>query len=559
MRVSRKLVYLCASIALSLLFHLLFLLLTSKIHVNPGFLLEPPKIPSRTIKLGKVELLPRPREPEKKKRIAEFVPSHINKSIEKKSQPSEAPKVELLNAFEAKSGNDNKEKNASVKAPEFTTLLKPGKSPDIIAVDGDSLPKSRANFNRLIIPKIPRSSNSDGEGGNEEGGSGLTSGIAAIPLKMRGEPPKIPDAKTLSPDNKLLKPENAEILDSLMEIIISKHIDNTGAFFRIDIRPKQETKMPPFDKDIVFCIDVSGSISSDRLAEFKNGVSLALDRLNPGDRFDIVAFRHSPVPLFGEFRNPTNQNIAEAKLFLNKLLRTGSTNIFAAINPFATRQGKYGDCPERPLLMFLASDGMVNSGEVIDSRELINSFSNRNQATVSLYSFCTGKRTNSFLLDLLAYRNRGESIKAEGAENSGKELADFIFSFSELYVADLDYQISGNLIENTFPKKLPNLCKGRTLSLYGKYPANMKQIGIRITGRDSLGRKQELVCKADMDKAIEAGPELPKDWARQFIYNLYSRFTSEQDEKLIDKIINTAAEFQIEAPYYQQYLVKRRQ
>jgi hypothetical protein len=119
---------------------------------------------------------------------------------------------------------------------------------------------------------------------------------------------------------------------------------------------------------------------------------------------------------------------------------------------------------------------------------------------------------------------------------------------------DLDYQVSGNLSELTFPKKLPHLYANHTLSVYGKFTPETEELGLRITGIDSLGVKQELVFAGNLDDAFEADEQLPKKWALQYIYNLYSRLTANYDEVLKMEIYRTASKYGVDVPYIDKYL-----
>ena len=557
---NKNILYITMSVIISLFFHLAVFILTSKITVGPSYFGEMKKIPSHFIKLGKVDVaMPTPVPEQKKEKKSELLPAHLDEKM-KEMTANETPSKVPLPGNGAEPGKGEDLKVPGIKVPTVPGLHKTLVPPDILQVDGDSLAKNRLDFNRILIPKIPRSGRLGGMYGEGDGeASGLAGGLGKIPLQMRlSMPEHIKSGIPEIPGTKLLPTEKTSVLDNLLDIKIYKfRIPEGGGFFRVDILPKKDAKLRPFKKDIVFCLDVSGSISTEKLAEFKNGISNALNKLSPDDRFEIMAFRHRQIPLFGGFRSPTTKNIREADEFLFKLVRTGSTNIFSAIEPFAGKDNQYKS-PDRPLLMFLSSDGMVNSGEVADSRDVINIFSNRNQETASLFTFCTGKKSNSFLLDLLSYRNRGESFKADNVKESGQVLGNFIENVSEVYVMDLDYQISGNLTDLTFPKKLPHLYTGHPLSVYGYYAADTDEVGLRITGKDSLGRKQELIYKGSISKAEDADENLAKYWALQYIYHLYSRLTASYSEDLRMQIHKIAAQYAIEAPYFDQYLLRKK-
>jgi Ca-activated chloride channel family protein len=283
----------------------------------------------------------------------------------------------------------------------------------------------------------------------------------------------------------------------------------------------------------------------------KSGIFVTLETLHPEDRFNIIAFSSVNQPLFKKPMHPNKETIQAAEAFLFRLRHHGSTNIFSALDMYIGDKYRAGS---RPLIVFLISDGNVNSGKIVDNSELINTVSNRNNDGAHIYTFACGPDKNSFLMDLLAYRNRGESKYVKEVSGSHVKLARFIYDVSDVKVADLDYQTSSNLSEEIFPKRLQNLYKGKTLSLYGYYQPGVKSIDIRITGKDSSGVKREIVFSKKINDAEKADENLPEKWAEQYIYHLYSLLTVRYSDNIVDKILRTAKRFRVKIPYLDEHV-----
>jgi hypothetical protein len=535
---TRKTYFIVISVVLSLIVHAIIFAVSGDISFRSIFLQE--LKPSRYLKMGSVSLNSPETENQAVGRKAQLIRSDetINKNS---SQNFQGPKIRYEDLRNSPVKPPPPDSFKIPKAPSVSTLQK------IIESDGDKLVKERLRVNRLIVPKIARSDSPSlsGDGGSAGGPIELK---LRIPFPLRSSP-DLPPATVA----RLLPEEDLSMIDSLMDVRLFKFTEPDGnGFFQIDITPRKKVSaLKPFTKDVVFCIDSSGSISKEKLDEFRDGVMKSIRKMNPDDRLEIISFKHKAFPLFGGLRNPTAENIKLADEFLSKLKRSGSTNIYSAVEPFVNEKFK---TPDRPLLIFLASDGNVNTGEVFDSRTLVNEISNRNHDNASIFTFGSGRDKNSFLLDLLAYRNRGRSFSAQESENSGIALENFIGDVSGIAVMDLDYQVSGNLSELTFPKKLPHLYANHTLSVYGKFTPETEELGLRITGIDSLGVKQELVFAGNLDDAFEADEQLPKKWALQYIYNLYSRLTANYDEVLKMEIYRTASKYGVDVPYIDKYL-----
>lgn len=543
---NKNTVYIIVSIFLSMIVHFLLLAIFMQISISPD-LLKPPekKIPHR-LKLVKREKPRATKRPGKK--------SAGMSKIEKIDLPSNIPKiVDVPDA--SKSDKRGGEKHDLPKADDIPAPPKDPLLSKIVSIDGDALPAERRKFNRTLIPKLPRSTGVTEFVMNPEGSKSKTPTISpdmrlSTPRKKPSDDPaKLP----VTPDTRLLPYERVQSMDPLLDVKLYKFpLPDGGGFFRIDLSPNRKAAaLRTFRKDVIFLLDVSGSIGRVRLEELKMGLFRTLETFHPEDRFNIVGFKSRNIPLFAQPMHPTEENIKKADHFLFKMRHSGSTNIYSALGLYS---GKNHRTAARPLILFLLSDGKVNYGEIINNRDVINVISNRNHDGAAVYSFSCGRRKNSFLMDLISYRNRGESLDIKIADNSNIPLSKFIYNVAEVKVADLEYQVSSNLSYDTFPKRLPNLHKGKTLSVYGRYPVGTNNIGLRITGMDTSGTRREIVFGGSLSDADTAGKNLPKKWAEQYIYHLYSLITVEYKDSLKKEILRTAKQFKLNLPYLNEHL-----
>ena len=538
---TNKYLYIFISIILSLFLHLMLFVLMMKVTIFPNILDAPAKF-MRTMKIVH-------RPPIAKKDTSQTTAS-----------PAPDTPPELTDMVPAKLPGNNGTPAAKGKydipIPDKTPLSSESPTlPSIISVDADQLPSDRMSFDRNLIPKLPRTSKGDYTFSSSGKGPGTGS-----PIGMRVTlPPSKKINKTLptTPDTRMIPDEKAVRMDPLMDVSIYKYpLPHGGGFFRIDISPnKKAAALKTFNKDVIMLVDVSGSIGRRRLSEFKDGIQNALPTLRSNDRMNIVAFKSKNYPMSEVPVPPTAENLKKAEMFLFKLDHGGTTNVYSALKPYVGIENRTA---ARPLIIFLLSDGQVNSGEVVGSRDLINAVSNRNIDGAAIYTYSCGGDRNSFLMDLLSYRNRGESLNIQDIRGSNKPLTQFIDAVSDIKVADLEYQISSNLAETTFPKRLPNLYKNKVLSIYGRYGREDQEIGLRITGIDSLGVRREIVVGGTIADAVTVDQRLVQNWARQYIYHLYSLLSVKYDEKIKNQIHDIAYRYKLTIPYLDKHLIPRR-
>ena len=538
-----KYLYIFISIVLSLLLHLMMLILMMKVAVFPSLIQEPKKY-NRTMKIVHMPIPKKKKSPE---------PAHTSILPDTPSEIADKMPTTLPDS----TGNSGTETKYDIPIPDKSPISNESPTlPSIVSVDADTLSPERKEFNRTLIPKLPRMI-----GGDYRFSSSGKVGENSEPINLRVTLPplkKLPETLPTTPATRLITEEQVVSMDPLIDVRLYKYPLPTGAgFFRIDLSPnKKAAVLKNFNKDVIVLMDVSGSIGRRRLAEFKDGVQNALYALNPNDRINIVAFKSKNYPMSKLLLPATPKNIKRAEMFIFRLDYGGTTNIYSALEPFVGQKNRVA---ARPLIIFLLSDGQVNAGDVIGSRDLINTISNQNSNGAAIYTYSCGEDRNSFLMDILSYRNRGESLNIPEIRDSNKKLTTFIDAVSDVKVADLEYQISSDLADATFPKRLPNLYKNKTLSIYGRYGREDEAIGLRITGRDSLGLRREIVVGGTIADATTVDYRLAQEWAKQYIYHLYSLLSVKYSVKIKNEIHDVAARYRLELPFLDKHLVPRKE
>ncbi|MFW5893752.1 MAG: VWA domain-containing protein [Verrucomicrobiota bacterium] len=472
-----------------------------------------------------------------------------------------------------------KPKPSDTEAPQLAAAPRP----EIVDIDMEDLAPERATLDRRTRPKLPRR-NVDEENlpslvtsDEVRRATGTTIGAGMRLSTPKVKPLSMPDfndgngngdgedtgksegedaADRFKPDSSLPGlptsdngHRNGDIaeLDSLLTVSLHKReLPSGGGFFRVDIQPNARSdRLLAIPKDILFIIDCSASISHSKLDQFKSATLEALAYLNRHDRFNIVTFRDQPNRLFESPVTPTEDRVAQVEDFFRQLYRKGKTDVYAGIAPFVKKDSER----KRPLNVFVMTDGRSTVENHLDNETMIRQIASLNQADVSIYTFSAGDKVNRFLLDLLAYTNRGISLHETSLENFSDQLVDFISGHSELILQDLRYNITGGMRGSIYPKRLPHLYRGETLSVYGRYPEGTDQIAIQIVGADAQGKLEELIFRGDLAEATDGSNSLEIDWAAQRIFYLLARRTLHPSAEVTATIRRLARQYNIYVPY----------
>ena len=105
-----------------------------------------------------------------------------------------------------------------------------------------------------------------------------------------------------------------------------------GVYALLMVNPPQaESGTPRAPREVVFVIDTSGSMEGTSIVQAREALQLALERLQPGDRFDVIEFNSSARALFGSPLPAEPATVARARAFVAGLKARGGTEMRAAL------------------------------------------------------------------------------------------------------------------------------------------------------------------------------------------------------------------------------------
>ncbi len=335
-------------------------------------------------------------------------------------------------------------------------------------------------------------------------------------------------------------------IDDLLDIAIDVYQapGEAQGFFRLRITSKDTEALQTLPRDITFVLDASSSISQRKLDLSVRGLTQALEALHPQDNFNIVVFRDLPTKFKTAHVPGVSENKAAAAAFLKGLESRGETDVFKALQPVLQSLPRTGV----PGIVVLVSDARPTTG-LRDSRAIINGLTADNVRN-TIFAFGGGRTVNQYLLDLLAYRNRGESRVVSDIERIDDELPLFLASVREPLLVDVraDY---GRIDEaGVFPNAIPDFYRGRPVCVYGRYdPARDGEFVMRLTGLAGEKRK-EVIFRADLSKASAGDSSIARHWAFAKSYHLIGEISrvGEQPE-LVGELRELSRQYGVRTSY----------
>ena len=258
-------------------------------------------------------------------------------------------------------------------------------------------------------------------------------------------------------------------------------------------------------REIIFIQDISGSMSGEPMKQSKIGLEMAIKRLKPNDKFNIVLFNdryssYARTPVLA-----TAKERDKAIRYVRRLSAENGTDMYPALS-FSLNNFRSNKSVLKQLIFL--TDGAVTEETKLFS--LINS----KLKTSRLFTIGIGSAPNSFFMTRAAEIGRGSHIHIGDMSEISVRMEELFNKIENPAITDLELILPKGFKAEVYPNPLPDLYVGDPLSIAirGKNASGMAQ----ITG--NIGN-QKWVAKIPLDQgAKQIG--IAKLWAREKISNL---------------------------------------
>ena len=215
------------------------------------------------------------------------------------------------------------------------------------------------------------------------------------------------------------------------------------------------TRMP---MEMLYMIDVSGSMEGISIVQAREALLNALDRLAPSDRFAILAFssgyrEFAPEPLIS-----SQQNLDAARRYVRNLQAGGGTEMLPALLHLMAKPATPGYLRHIVLL----TDGDLGNEEEIFSAMRIH------LGDARLFTVAIGSAPNLFLATKMAQFGRGTFTHIADNSETREKMAKLFDSIESPVLTDVRLQFEGVEVTDVYPKRLPDLFMRQPLLIYGR-------------------------------------------------------------------------------------------
>ena len=268
--------------------------------------------------------------------------------------------------------------------------------------------------------------------------------------------------------------------------LVPHHPVGEDGYFMLLLAPGAAADAAAMRRDVVAVIDVSGSMSGEKIQQARAALIQLLGTLREGDRFRLVAFSGGVRRYADVWTGVSASTRQAAEGWIRSLEAEGGTNIAGALaEAFAQPPAEQA----LGVVVFL-TDGQASTGETDPER--IADRAEQGRGRFRVFSFGIGDDVNTFLVDRLTERARGTTEYIRPGENIERAVGALSAKVASPVLTDVTI-LAGSGVElyDLQPGSLPDLFAGDEMVVLGRYRGvGSGEWSLTVQGRRN-GRAEE--------------------------------------------------------------------
>ena len=308
---------------------------------------------------------------------------------------------------------------------------------------------------------------------------------------------------------------------------------NDDGFALITLSPPS-IRPRPVPRDLTFVIDVSGSMSGEKIDQARAAGKQVLGTLSPMDRFRLIDFSSDVRTFRDDFSAATRENIRAAERYLDQLDAQGSTNISGALDEALSTRVQPG---RLPIILFL-TDGQPTVGER-DPSAIAASVAKR-LGSRRVFTFGVGADLNVSLIEQLALEGRGTASFVRPDESVERAVGIVASRLTSPLVTDVRVHADGVRLLKMHPSGPVDIFAGEDLVILARYDGSGNAV-VRFDGQTTSG-PVSWTSRVNFPDRTRENPFVARLWATQRIGYLSAEKRKHGGSQEIDDEIRSLGE-----------------
>jgi Ca-activated chloride channel family protein len=316
---------------------------------------------------------------------------------------------------------------------------------------------------------------------------------------------------------------------TIKSAVMAQRSENGDGYFTLMIYPPESlSDLPRQPLELVFTLDVSGSMSGAPLEQSKAAIRYALKHMQPADTFQVIRFANGADQLSGDPLSVTPANVAQALRFIESTQAGGGTVMIEGIR----NSLNFPHDENRLRFVSFLTDGYIGN-----ERDILAEVQ-KSVGPGRIFSFGVGSATNRYLLDHMAKLGRGAVAYLSLNDNADDVMQLFFDRISHPALTNVSIDWGGLSVSEVYPNTPSDLFVGRPIIVTGKFSEARKTV-VRIKGKAG-GETRQIEVPLDLSNAKISHEGVAAVWARMKIAELSDRAIYDSTPQISEQIREVA-------------------
>lgn len=319
-----------------------------------------------------------------------------------------------------------------------------------------------------------------------------------------------------------------------------------GGVVSVVVQPPR-LKASPAAREVIFVVDISGSMWGAPIAQAKAAMRRALRGLGPDDSFNVHTFAGATAKAFAGLRPGNAENIEQALRFIEQAQAGGGTHLADAVEAALSPEVEAG----RDRFVVFLTDGYVgNEDAIFGAAERLVASQKKRKRRARVFGMGVGSSVNRNLIEGLAKAGDGAAMYVLLDETPDASVDRFWRMIDEPILTDVRVEWGGLDVSDVEPSTMPDLLATRPLVVLAKYSkAGVGTVMVRgrVNGKEvALPVAVSLPAKAGDGLR---GAALPSLWARARVETLSRRLWQGHDAEAVEAITALGLKYRLVTAY----------
>ncbi|XP_051483170.1 inter-alpha-trypsin inhibitor heavy chain H3-like isoform X4 [Apus apus] len=322
------------------------------------------------------------------------------------------------------------------------------------------------------------------------------------------------------------------------------------------------TNLPKLPKNVIFVIDISGSMSGREIEQTREALLKILDDIKEDDFFNFILFGSEVHTWKETLIKATPENLDEARQFVRAIDTEGMTNLHGGIMRGidmlnAAHEGNIVSKRSASLIIML-TDGQPNVG-VSNTKDIEAHVKKAIEGRYPLYNLGFGYGVDYNFLEKMALENKGLARRIYPDSDADLQLQGFYDEVSNPMLTDVELSYPENEISDLTKNSFKHFYDGSEIVVAGRFiDKNQNSLTVDVRGEganDVLSfttqQDAEQTAKGFQEQEYIFGDYIERLWAYLTIEQLLEKRTAatgEEKENLTAEALDLSLKYKFVTP-----------